>query len=239
MVFLQNPNLPSGHVTMVAVNKKAVDVISCLRNNGVRVIEIEENYKLERKISSHADMNLLYAGNGSYLAYSKILPNEFNFISETEPEAPNYEKSTKLNCAIFGGYCICNPKTATKAIERLNYKLIPVNQGYSKCSVLIVDDESIITADDGVEKEALKHNVNVLKVKQDKIQLNGFSHGFIGGIGGKLGKSVLGISGDPKKMENYDKISSFCRNKGVYLESLSKGSITDIGSIIPLKETNG
>ena len=238
MAFLNYPNLPINKVTDVAVNGRELDVIEGLKNLGITVYPISESDFIENKISSHADMNILYLGNGKYLGYEEILPKEFTFVPESTPEKPNYEKSTKLNCALIGKYCIYNPKTASKNIPFDNYTLISVNQGYSKCSVLVIDEESIITADNGIAEMSKKTGLNVLTVNQTEVSLKGYPNGFIGGIGGKLEKSILGIAGEIKYLSNNKEIIHFCRNCGVYIERICGGKIKDIGGIIPLKETD-
>lgn len=238
MGFLLNPNLPQNKVSLVLVNGKEKEVINALKSLNIAVLDVPECSYIEKGISSHPDMNILYLGSGKYIGYENILSDDFKFIPETIPTEPNYKKSTKLNCALTNEFLIFNPKTASDKIPLENRVIIETNQGYSKCSTLIIDKESIITADDNIELAALKKRLNVLKVSQSEILLEGYSNGFIGGIGGKLDKSILGICGELKYLKDKNKILDFCRNVGVYIESITKGKIKDIGGVIPLKETD-
>ena len=238
MGFLLNPNLPQKRVSLVLVSTKEKDVINALKAFNIAVLEVPECNYIEKGISSHPDMNVLYLGNAKYMGYEKILPDDFEFLGETLPLEPNYKKSTKLNCALTNEFLIFNPKTASDKTPLENRVKIETNQGYSKCSTLIINKESIITADDSIESAALKKGLNVLKICQSEILLDGYSNGFIGGIGGKLDESILGISGELKYLKDKDNILDFCRNVGVYIESITKGKVKDIGGIIPLKETD-
>ena len=159
----------------------------------------------------------------------------YEFIKEEMPISDKYKFSSKLNVAIIGKFCICNKSTATEYIDRLFQERIYVKQGYSKCSVLVIDKDSIITGDIGIYDAAIQNGLNALKCKNDEIFLKGYNNGFIGGVGGKLNYDILAVSGDIKKISDYENIKSFCRNSGVYIEPLTKNILSDIGGIIPIE----
>ncbi len=234
-MFLNKPNLPDSIVKTVAVSETASDVIKALTQNGIKVIEIRKNSYIESKISSHADMNLLMLNDGKYIAYEKILPENFQFIEESKPISDKYFDCSKLNLAIIGNKCFCNKKTATDKIDTFGYDKIEIKQGYSKCSILIIDNNSIITADKGIFEAAVQNGLNALMVSNDDIKLNGYKNGFIGGIGGKLNYDLLAVSGNIKLLKEYNSIKSFCRNVGVYIEELTNNDLYDIGGIIPIE----
>ena len=63
---------------------------------------------------------------------------------------------------------------------------IHVKQGYTRCSLLPVDDRSFITSDAGIAKTLAEHDTDVLLIHPGHIHLPGFDYGFIGGTGGGL-----------------------------------------------------
>ncbi len=237
-MYIKHPNLPDKKVKTVVVSALEKEIVRSLSLLGVNVIEIKENDYLEKNISSHPDMNFLHLGENKYISYEKVLDDRFEMITETKPTQRNYYNCTKLNMVIIGKYCICNKKTSSEYVQGINKELIYVNQGYTKCSTLIVDKNSIITGDVGIHKEVQKYGINSLFVDNSDITLNGYCNGFIGGIGGKLSNDILAISGRLNDLKEFDKIKSFTRNVGVYIEELTNNRIKDIGSIIPIETFN-
>jgi len=113
---------------------------------------------------------------------------------------------------------------------------INVNQGYSKCSVCVINENAIITSDLGIAKKCDLFGIDVLVIDDSCISLNGVSHGFIGGSSGLISPELLAVNGNIKLHKNYDNISNFCNKYNVNIISLHCGEIEDIGSIICLTE---
>ena len=73
---------------------------------------------------------------------------------------------------------------------------ISSRQGYSRCSVCVVSDNAIITADEGICRSAEAHGVDVLKIRPGYIDPPGFDYGFIGGQASKFQtQSLLSLEG--------------------------------------------
>ena len=111
-----------------------------------------------------------------------------------------------------------------------------VSQGYSKCPLCIVDQNSFITEDEGIANTLKRHNINVLKISAGDVRLPGLDYGFLGGASGKISKNLLAFTGDIRQHRDYDKIYDFCAERSVELISLSNEELIDIGSIIPVTE---
>jgi hypothetical protein len=76
----------------------------------------------------------------------------------------------------------------------------------------------------------------VLRITEGCIQLPGLSHGFIGGCCGKLAPNLMVFAGNIKAHPDYCGIKAFMEARGVGIEQLCDGPLTDIGGIIPLIE---
>ena len=113
-----------------------------------------------------------------------------------------------------------------------NIKLINVNQGYSKCSVCVVNDEAIITSDQGIYNSA-KGELDVLLVKAGYVKLKNMPYGFIGGASGIIDGTLV-FNGNIKEHSDYNNIKSFCANHHVNIYPLHDGDLEDIGSVIQL-----
>lgn len=72
---------------------------------------------------------------------------------------------------------------------------IDVRQGYSKCSIAIVDERSIITSDRGIAKAITRsgHDIDCLLISEGYVKLRGFDHGFIGGTCGLIESGITEI----------------------------------------------
>ena len=112
--------------------------------------------------------------------------------------------------------------------------MINVKQGYCKCSICIVDDNSIITSDEGIYKEVIKYGIDCLLIQKGHIDLFELDYGFIGGCSGLISDKTLMFFGDIKKHPDYNKINTFVSSKNKTIISLSDENLLDLGSLIPL-----
>ena len=119
--------------------------------------------------------------------------------------------------------------------EENNIKIINVNQGYCKCSICLINQNSIITEDQSI-CNALKDKFDVLKINSGYVQLKGYNYGFFGGCTGLIDKNTLAINGEIKYHKDKDEMISFLKERNVQLVELKSGYLEDIGSIIPLRE---
>ena len=124
-------------------------------------------------------------------------------------------------------------------LERLEAEPVHVEQGYSKCSILPVDKNSIVTTDVGIARAAEKKGLDVLYLENEhSIRLPGLNYGFIGGACGMVSKSVCVINGCLEKLTSGKALVSFLSKKQIMVKELSKDYVTDIGSILPLSTYN-
>jgi len=181
----------------------------------------------------------------------------FDVIITKNPTSCEYPNNVELNAAMFGNNLICNVKYTNKKIieyaKKTGKNIIDVNQGYAKCSVCIVDENSIITSDDSIYKKAVQNNINVLLIEKGHIDLAGYDYGFIGGCSGLITsvcsdsstartpngvrlwrRALLAFTGDIKFHPDYENIKSFCDNRGVEIISLSNKKLYDYGSLFKL-----
>lgn len=112
------------------------------------------------------------------------------------------------------------------------YQLINVKQGYTKCSVVVLDDNSIITSDPGIAKMACQYNVEVLLISSGYVNLPGLNYGFMGGACGVIkGEGIVVFNGDINLHPDAGKIDKFISAKGMKSISLSQNKLMDVGSI--------
>lgn len=245
MKYIEKPNLPQSRVGVVAISSCACESISKLNNLGIKTIEIKPDSRLPLPVNSHADIQMLHIGEDYIFFQNEHLctgESDIKFNRHIISEIPgnNYPDDVRLNCAVIGNKVICNTKTISKEVfdyfENNNYVIINVNQGYSKCSVCVVDENSIITDDNSVFAAAQNFFNDVLFVSKGSIRLNGYNYGFIGGCCGKIDKNKLAINGVIESHTDYKLILDFLNNHKIELIELNNCPLTDIGGILPLME---
>ncbi len=109
-----------------------------------------------------------------------------------------------------------------------------VAQGYTRCAALVVNDQSIITADAGVSRAAKNCNINVLDITPGHIGLQGFPYGFIGGAAFKISDDTMAFTGTLDGHPDGECIVGFLAENGLGSVFLTDRPIFDIGGAIAL-----
>ena len=113
-----------------------------------------------------------------------------------------------------------------------NIETVNVNQGYTRCSALVVNDKAVITADKSIEKGMKNNGVEVLLISAGNIVLEGFDYGFIGGASFSDNNTIY-FFGDITKHLDYYKIKEFTSKHNSIIEILCKTQpLTDIGGAV-------
>ena len=210
---------------------------------GINPIWLPDNPSVDPRISGHADISVLRVGEKCLLA-APYLENctEFNEIMSesgisllfSEQQGRGYPQEAGLNLCICGKHLICNPGTADPLALCLlqNYKMIPVKQGYSRCSVCPVRDKAVITADCGIADALRKRDFDVLEIHAGYIRLEGFEYGFIGGASFRLGEGLIAFTGHFEEHPDADSIKAFLQKHETAPLYLTDEPIFDIGSAV-------
>lgn len=248
MLFVTNPNLPENPVSLAIVDERiSVEAESELSILGIKTLKLQPHAHLYEAVCCHPDMLLHHIGGekivyapGTDAAILDVLEvYGFELIRGERILTCTYPADIAYNIARVGNRYFHNLRytdpVAKKQLEKLGIEPVHVEQGYAKCSVLPVDNNSIITSDKGIAKTAEKKGLDVLLLDSEKsIRLPGLNYGFIGGAGGMLGKSACALNGSLDKLSCFAEISAFLSKKNITIKGLSNHHITDIGSILPL-----
>ena len=145
------------------------------------------------------------------------------------------------NVAIVGNNAIHNfkytDKKALEILKREKFNLIQVNQGYTNCSIAIIDENSIITTDKGIYNSLKDYDFDILFMEDflDIKLLNGNNYsiktGFIGGAISRIENNIF-ITGDLNKIDKDNKIRKFIANKGLKIIEFEGIDVIDYGGII-------
>ncbi len=215
--------------------------IETLNKLGFGVIKMPKCDYLAEPVSAHPDMSMVKIDGIWFVTpFVHNLLNTNGEIIVCDREAGSgvleYPNDVYMNCAVVGRKIICNRKYIHYKIlsyaESHGYEIIHVNQGYAKCSVCIVNENSIITEDESVLYAAKENGLEVLLINKGEVKLDGYDYGFIGGCCGLIENNLLAFNGNIELHSDYNKIYNFCIDCGVDVISLSKNPLYDIGTII-------
>ena len=180
-----------------------------LKYLGYKLVKIEKSNNVYPEISSHVDIFTCKIGDTLIVEKSKyedllfMLKNtEYNIKSGKEEVEMNYPEDIKYNVCIIGNYAVHNFKYTDKVILNMlnehGYELINVEQGYTNCSIAVIDDSSVITTDKKIAEKLIANNISVLLLDYTpdiklKDEYGNYSNmnGFIGGAIGKVDNNII------------------------------------------------
>lgn len=173
----------------------------------------------------HADMQLL-----------RIKDRLFTIEKCEKPAGKRYPENVRLNCLflgdrLYGKLGAVDTSVIDYCVEN---GIVPVNvnQGYARCSTLVVNDNAVITSDKSIEKALKNNGADVLLISPGHIVLLGFDYGFIGGASFADGRTVY-FFGNVKEHPDYEKIRAFCDKYNSNIEILCYDMpLTDIGGAV-------
>lgn len=222
---------------------------------GYNIIENKFNPKVYDEISSHPDIYYINIEGNLFCSPDKALPG-YRQIVGTSKVGSKYPLDVPYNIAIIGKHCCHNFKytdlTVKKYLEETGYTFINVEQGYTKCSTVVLDDKSCIVSDIAVARSLLDAGLDVLYVSEPDILLknrvnpliddedkmnfkNSDMNGFIGGAMAKIDNTVI-LFGDILKLTNGMKIKKFIESKGYVLKDFPGLEVIDLGGLVTFEK---
>ena len=249
MKAVKKPNLPERADTIL-IGEKYIELLeSPLEKLGINAVPIPGNCFVDPRLSGHGDLSVLHMGEdmlwlaphlrGSDFA-DQLRAMGFSLDYPDIAQSAVYPGDAQLNVCICGKSAICSkpivPPEIIRQLTSSGLEIINCRQGYAKCSVCIVTETAIITADRGVEDEARGVGLDVLLIVPGYIALDGFNFGFIGGSSFKISKGELAFTGSLDTHPSKNKILSFLNIHEVEAIYLTERPIFDIGSGIPITE---
>ena len=222
-----------------------------LKKLGYKLIEINKNNNVYSEISSHVDIftckikEKIVVENTAYENLKSQLKNMKEILVKGTSIVQNeYPNDIYYNVCIVGNKAIHNFKyTDSKIVQELkknNFELINVKQGYSNCSIAVIDENSIILSDRGLYNVLKDSGFDVLFLDyKPNIKLfneNGkYSEmsGFIGGAITRIANNII-IFGDLNKIDNNGYIRSFIKERNLEIIDFKGLDVVDYGGIIEI-----
>ena len=241
--FVEKPHLPQGRVHQLILGGKYKRILNnALLKRNIVPIWLNSNVYVDERLSGHCDLMAVHIGKNVLAVQSDIasdceIINNIKLIITAPPTKSQYPYDAGLNICIVGDKLIYNPKSADQQIiSNISGARICCKQGYTKCSVCVVDENSIITADNKIADIASAAGMDVLQVNEKITALDGFEHGFIGGSSFKINRNEMAFTGVINDKAERRRIERFLNERGIYAVYLTDGPLFDIGSSIPITE---
>ncbi len=205
------------------------------------VILVPEDVRFDPGIRSHPDL-ILSVIDDTLVIDPHAHQNIFNqldalgipYVMGTSRLSGVYPGDIPYNAVITKEFIIHNPEYTDSLLfthsKYTNKHLIPVKQGYTKCSTVVVNDNSIITGDPGIY-QCSKDLMNVLFIQSGHVVLEGFDTGFLGGASASFQDSIL-FHGDLSKHPDYLRIKAFVEAADKEVIYFKEFPLTDIGSVL-------
>lgn len=227
-----------------------------IKSLGYILVENEFNLNTYDEISAHPDIYYTKIGDVIFAAPEKAKKAPFNVVNCVTEVGDKYPLDVPYNVCVVGNNALHNFKYTDNIVkfylERHEYNMVNVEQGYTKCSVCVVDDNSCITTDIGIAGALMDLGVDTLFVSEPEIKLKRRTNkifvnqnqmsfedspmqGFIGGAMARLGDTIV-IFGDIENLVNGNKIRKFIEKKGLKLHYFEGLDVVDYGGVIEVIE---
>ena len=219
-----------------------------LESLGYRVINIQTNKNLYDEISSHVDIF-------SCKIKDKVVlePSVYKYLKEEKYDLKNvicgknkvglkYPLDVLYNVCCIGENVIHNFKYTDEKIleiiqkEKLN--MININQGYSNCSIAVIDDKCVVVTDKKIAEKLSQNDFDVLLLEKNldiKLLKNDGDYsrmsGFIGGCIARIDNKIV-IFGDISKIDKEKKIRNFIQSRNLEIVYFNGLDVIDYGGVL-------
>ena len=225
---------------LIIVDKKIPEEAKAKLMHWGKLMEIETTGIVYPAISGHPDIfftqtedKLVVAPNLPSKYYNILKSEKINYQIGEIPVGKSYPETAKYNAVVTSKYLVHNTKITDAKILKLcgGKTKIHVNQGYTRCNLIFLNDDSAITSDAGIDGKLSGNGVNVLSVTTEGISLPGFKNGFFGGCCGVF-RDKLFVLGSLDKYPDGEKVRDFVGKLNFQIVELCETVLYDGGGVL-------
>ena len=227
----RNEEISSYDVTIIASSMMPAEAKETLSKMG-SVTWLEPSDLAYPSISSHPDI-FFFCKDERHCESVICAPD--NSVGNKYPD------TCRFNAVGVGNILIHNLKYTDKKILELYRNLstksvqINVNQGYTRCNLLALNETNYITSDLGIKRVLEEHNFNVFYVDPHQITLPGQKYGFFPGCCGLVDDNLV-VCGSISRLKECKELRKFVRRNGMKIIELYNGELIDVGSIFFVRQ---
>lgn len=215
-----------------------------IQDMGYEIIEIPTNKNVYTEISSHVDIFVCRVRDEIIVEPTQNFKDISNLVFGEEKVLMQYPQDIKYNVCIIGKKAIHNLKYTDEILKKelinKGFELINTTQGYTNCSIAVINDKSAIVTDKGLNKILQKHGIETLYLNNElNIKLlngNKYSNkkGFIGGCISRIGNKIM-VFGELEKIDPENKIRKFIQERNLEIIDFNGLDIIDYGGLIEVE----
>ena len=206
-------------------------------------------------ISSHPDIfffqkddALIYAPNAPKRIVKELKKRKIKLIEGKKEVGKKYPETVPYNAVGIGNLLIHNLKHTDETILSSYENHTNINQGYTRCNLLALNENAFITSDVGIfnavnrqqttDNSLYPHEshvetygrTSVLYIDPKQIKLEGQKNGFFPGCCG-VWKNNLIVCGSTKNLKEKAELDKFLKDNNFNLIELYDGELIDVGSV--------
>ena len=240
--------------TIIADSRMPEEAKKNLKRLG-NVLFINPTSMTYNSISSHPDIfffqkddALIYAPNAPKRIIKELKKRKIKLIEGKKEVGKKYPETVPYNAVGIGNLLIHNLKHTDETILSSYENHINVNQGYTRCNLLALNENAFITSDVGIfnavnrqqttDNSLYPHEslvetygrTSVLYIDPKQIKLEGQKNGFFPGCCG-VWKNNLIVCGSTKNLKEKAELDKFLKDNNFNLIELYDGDLIDVGSI--------
>ncbi len=224
---------------LIFIDKKAPEQAKASLKKYGDVVEFLTENTCYEAISGHPDIfmtqvdgRLIVAPNLPEFFQNLFTTNKIEFTKGDKPVGSKYPETSFYNAVVTKNFIIHQTSQTDDSILRQGGQKIKiaVKQGYTRCNLIALNDEKMITSDQGIYQQLTKMGIETLFVDSRGIALPTFDHGFFGGTCGISGNKLF-INGNLRYFAEGKAVRSFIENSGIEIIELYKGPLFDGGGI--------
>lgn len=240
--------------TIIADSKMPEEAKKNLKKLG-NVLFLNPTEITYNSISSHPDIfffqkddALIYAPNAPKRIIKELKKRKIKLIEGKKEVGKKYPETVPYNAVGIGSLLIHNLKHTDETILSFYENHINVNQGYTRCNLLALNENAFITSDVGIfnafnrqqttDNSLYPHEshvetygrTSVLYIDPKQIKLEGQKNGFFPGCCG-VWKNNLIVCGSTKYLKEKEELDKFLQDNNFNLIELYDGELIDVGSI--------
>ena len=195
-----------------------------------------------KSISAHPDIfffqtkdGLIYAPNAPKRIVKELKKRKIKLTEGKKEVGKRYPETVPYNAVGIGDTLIHNLKHTDSTILSLYKNHIHVNQGYTRCNLLALNENAFITSMEDYKEVAETQRrkdaeCKVFYIDPKQIKLEGHDHGFFPGCCG-VWKNNLIVCGSTKYLKEKEELDKFLKDNNFNLIELYDGELVDVGSV--------
>ena len=229
--------------TIIADSRMPEEAKKNLKKLG-NVLFINPTSVTYNSIASHPDIfffqkddALIYAPNAPKRIVKELKKRKIKLIEGKKEVGKKYPETVPYNAVGIGNLLIHNLKHTDETILSFYENHVNVNQGYTRCNLLALNEKAFITSDlaisrqlSAVNSQSQSSTVKVLYIDPKQIKLEGQRNGFFPGCCG-VWKNNLIVCGSTKNLKEKTELDKFLKDNNFNLIELYDGDLVDVGSV--------